>query len=161
MIGRLWQKSRFRSPYLRNTLWTFGYALDTVETALPWTKAVQAAHAIQQSLRRAFEAHGERPLIFTHLSHIYADGASVYTTFLFRRAQDPEATLAAWRAAKQAVSRTIVESGGTISHQHGVGLDHAPYLQAEKSAPGLELLRAACRALDPDGMLNPGKLLSP
>lgn len=161
MIGRLWQKSRFRSPYLRNTLWTCGYALDTVETALPWTKALPAAHAIQQSLRQAFEAHGERPLIFTHLSHIYVDGASVYTTFLFRRAPDPEATLAAWRAAKQAVSRTIIESGGTISHQHGVGLDHAPYLQAEKSAPGLALLRAACRAMDPDGMLNPGKLLVP
>jgi alkyldihydroxyacetonephosphate synthase len=159
MIGRLWQKSRFRSPYLRNTLWTSGYALDTVETALPWTKAVPAAYAIQQSLRRAFDAHGEQPLIFTHLSHIYADGASVYTTFLFRRAQDPEATLAAWRAAKQAVSRTIIESGGTISHQHGVGLDHAPYLQAEKSAAGLSLLGAACRALGPDGILNPGKLL--
>lgn len=161
MIGRLWQKSRFRSPYLRNTLWARGYALDTVETALPWTKALPAAGAIQQSLRQAFEAHGERPLIFTHLSHIYTDGASVYTTFLFRRAQDPEATLAAWRSAKQAVSRTIVASGGTISHQHGVGLDHAPYLQAEKSDPGLALLRATCRAMDPDGMLIPGKLVAP
>lgn len=161
MIGRLWQKSRFRSPYLRNTLWAHGYTLDTVETALPWSRSVPAALAIQQSLRQAFEAQGERLLVFTHLSHIYADGASVYTTFLFRRTPDPEAMVAVWRAAKQAVSRTIIEAGGTISHQHGVGLDHAPFLEAEKGPAGLAGLRAAFRAFDPDGILNPGKLLAP
>ncbi len=80
MIGRMWQKSRFLTPYLRNTLWERGYALDTVETALPWSAAIGAAREIQQSLRGAFAAHALRLLVFTHLSHIYADGASVYTT---------------------------------------------------------------------------------
>jgi alkyldihydroxyacetonephosphate synthase len=159
MIGRMWQKSRFLSPYLRNTLWSCGYALDTVETALPWSRALPAAHTIQQTLRGAFEAQGERLLVFTHLSHVYTDGASVYTTFLFRRADDPDQTVATWHLAKQAVSRAIVQLGGTISHQHGVGLDHAPFLEAEKGRTGIALLRAACRALDPDGMLNPGKLV--
>ena len=146
-------------PYLRNTLWSCGYTLDTVETALPWSRALPAAQTIQQTLRGAFEVHGERLLVFTHLSHVYTDGASVYTTFLFRRADDPDETLAIWRAAKQAVSRAIIDLGGTISHQHGVGLDHAPFLEAEKGASGMVLLRSACRALDPDGILNPGKLL--
>ena len=159
MIGRMWQKSRFLTPYLRNTLWSRGYTLDTVETALPWSRALPAAQTIQQTLRGAFEARGERLLVFTHLSHVYTDGASVYTTFLFRRADDPDETLAIWRAAKQAVSRAIIDLGGTISHQHGVGLDHAPFLEAEKGASGMVLLRSACRALDPDGILNPGKLL--
>lgn len=159
MIGRMWQKSRFLAPYLRNTLWSCGYTLDTVETALSWSRVLPAARTIQQTLRGAFEARGERLLVFTHLSHIYTDGASVYTTFLFRRAADPDETVATWRLAKQAVSRAIVNSGGTISHQHGVGLDHAPFLEAEKGRTGIALLQAACRALDPDGMLNPGKLV--
>jgi alkyldihydroxyacetonephosphate synthase len=50
--------------------------------------------------------------------------------------------------------------GGTISHQHGVGLDHKPYLAAEKGGEtGLAALRSALASFDPDGMMNPGKLL--
>lgn len=159
VIGRLWQKSRFLTPYLRNTLWDRGYALDTVETALPWSRALDAAGAIQQATRDAFATHGLRTLVFTHLSHIYADGASVYTTFLYPRQANPEETVAAWRSAKTAVSQTIVRLGGTISHQHGVGLDHAPFLEAEKGPMALAALRATFRTVDPDGILNPGKLL--
>ena len=160
-IGHLWQKSRFLTPYLRNTLWERGVTLDTVETALPWAGALPAAHTIQQTLRESFAAHGRRLLVFTHLSHVYADGASVYTTYLFPRADDPEETVAVWRAAKLAVSQAIVNLGGTISHQHGVGLDHAPFLEAEKGPSGIAALRSAFQTFDPDGMLNPGKLLQP
>lgn len=53
----------------------------------------------------------------------------------------------------------IVRHGGTISHQHGVGRDHRPWLAAEKSELGLDLLEAAARRLDPDRLLNPGVLL--
>ncbi|MCX6069987.1 MAG: FAD-binding oxidoreductase [Chloroflexi bacterium] len=160
MIGHMWQKSRFLTPYLRNTLWERGYALDTVETALPWAGALDAAGTIQQTLRDAFAAQNIRLLVFTHLSHIYADGASAYTTYIFPRAKESEATVAAWRAAKAAVSRTIVGLGGTISHQHGVGLDHAPFLEAEKGLAGIAALHAAFRTFDPEGMLNPGKLIA-
>jgi alkyldihydroxyacetonephosphate synthase len=59
---------------------------------------------------------------------------------------------------KHAASQAIQTHGGTISHQHGVGLDHAPYLPAEKGALGMETLRAICQTMDPDGMMNPGKL---
>jgi alkyldihydroxyacetonephosphate synthase len=159
MIGHLWQKSRFLTPYLRNTLWERGYALDTVETALPWARALEAARTIQQTLRGAFAAQDVRLLVFTHLSHIYADGVSVYTTFIYPRPGAPDETVAVWRSAKSAVSRAIVQLGGTISHQHGVGLDHAPYLEAEKGSAALAALRSAFLAFDPDGMLNPGKLI--
>jgi alkyldihydroxyacetonephosphate synthase len=83
----------------------------------------------------------------------------VYTTFLFRLAPEPGETLERWRTLKAAVSRAIVAHGGTISHQHGVGTDHRPYLEAEKGPLGMALLRAAVQALDPQGMMNPGKLV--
>ena len=44
LIGKMWRKSRFLSPYLRNSLWEAGFALDTLETALPWS-AVQGCSA--------------------------------------------------------------------------------------------------------------------
>jgi alkyldihydroxyacetonephosphate synthase len=49
--------------------------------------------------------------------------------------------------------------GGTISHHHGVGEDHLPWMIQEKGALGVDVLRAIKGALDPKGILNPGKLI--
>ncbi len=158
-IGRMWKKSRFYSPYLRNTLWEAGYALDTLETAVPWSEVKGTAEETQKAICEGLENVGERVLVFAHLSHVYNDGASIYTTYLYRRANDPQETLRRWQILKEAASRVILSHGGTISHQHGVGLDHAPYLAAEKGPVGMQTLKTIIRQFDPDGMMNPGKLL--
>ncbi len=157
-IGEQWRRSRFKTPYLRNTLWELGYALDTLETALSWSAFDAARRQTLDSLQRAFAGLSRPALVFSHLSHVYQDGASFYITYLYPRGDSPEATLAAWRSAKGAASESIRASGGTISHQHGVGLDHRPYLQDEKGRLGLKMLRSLAASLDPAGMLNPGKL---
>ena len=84
----------------------------------------------------------------------------MYTTYVFRLAPDPDETLARWTALKRAGSEAVVAQGGTISHQHGVGTDHAPYLAAEKGALGMGALAEIVRHFDPAGMINPGKLLA-
>jgi alkyldihydroxyacetonephosphate synthase len=159
VIGEMWRKTRFLTPYLRNTLWERGYALDTLETALPWSRLLPALEEIKAGLRSALEDRGEKVLAFSHLSHVYPVGSSLYVTYLWRRAQDPAETLDRWKVLKAGASQTIVRHGGTISHQHGVGTDHAPYLEAEKGALGLEAIRALCHTFDPEGMMNPGKLV--
>ena len=158
-IGKTWRKGRFLIPYMRNTLWERGYAIDTLETAMPWSKVVPAAIAIKDSIRHALESFNERVLVFAHLSHVYADGASIYITYLWPRNAQPDHTLDRWRAMKSAASNVIVANGGTISHQHGVGVDHAPYLKAEKGETGIQMIEAVRHALDPDRILNPGKLI--
>ena len=159
VIGEMWRKSRFLTPYLRNTLWERGYALDTLETALPWDKVLGCNAEIVAAIRAALDEFGERILVFSHLSHVYNEGASMYVTYLWRRSPDPAETEARWRKIKTTASQIIVRWGGTISHQHGVGIDHAPYLEAEKGALGIEAIRAALRVFDPDEMMNPGKLV--
>jgi alkyldihydroxyacetonephosphate synthase len=158
-IGRMWKKSRFYSPYLRNTLWEAGYALDTLETAILWSQVQATAIDTQKVIREGLAELGERVLAFAHLSHVYHDGASIYITYLFRRAEDPKETLRRYQILKGAASRVIVRHGGTISHQHGVGMDHAPYLAAEKGPLGMQALETIAKLFDPDGMMNPGKLL--
>ncbi len=116
------------------------------------------SEAIRQSLKTGLDSYGERLLVFLHLSHIYTEGASIYTTFLFRRDSSPGETLERWQKLKTAASQAIVAYGGTISHQHGVGLDHLPYISAEKGALGLAALSAAQSTFDPAGIMNPGKL---
>ena len=98
--------------------------------------------------------------MFTHLSHLYPSGSSLYLTFLFRLGPDPDATLERWQAVKRAASALLVAEGATISHHHGVGTDHAPYLVAEKGPVGMAALEAIARTFDPDGLMNPGVLLS-
>jgi alkyldihydroxyacetonephosphate synthase len=158
-FGRQWQRGRFRTPYLRNTLWDAGYAVDTLETAVSWDRVPAMAGALAPALRRGLADEGERVHAFTHLSHVYPTGSSLYTTFVFRLAADPDETLARWARLKATASEAIVRLGGTISHQHGVGTDHAPYLAAEKGALGMAVLGDLARRFDPDGILHPGVLI--
>ena len=158
-LGASWVRHRFRAPYLRNSLWDAGIGVETAETCVPWSRASSTVAAIENAARSAFVKADERVHAFTHLSHVYAQGCSVYSTFVFRLAADPETQLERWRRLKAAVSDAIVEQGGTISHQHGVGTDHVPWLAAEKGELGTDLLRAMARELDPQGLMNPGKLL--
>jgi alkyldihydroxyacetonephosphate synthase len=158
-LGRQWQAGRFRTPYLRNALWDAGYAVDTLETAVPWSSVDRMARELAPALRAGLAEDGERVHAFTHLSHVYPTGSSLYTTFIFRLAADPDVSLARWRRLKALASEAIVRRGGTISHQHGVGTDHAPYLPAEKGILGMAVLADVARRFDPAGRMHPGVLL--
>lgn len=158
-LGRQWHKSRFRTPYLRNTLWQAGYAVDTLETATIWNNVPEMVAAIEAALCGGLAEQGERVHVFTHLSHLYRQGASIYTTYLYRLAPDPEANLARWQRLKTAASEAIVAHGGPISHQHGVGRDHMTWLPAEKGETGIAAIQAICAHFDPAGIMNPGKLV--
>lgn len=158
-IGRKWKANRFRNVYLRNSLWRQGYAVDTVETAVAWPEVGNMMHALEQAAVVALAQEGERVHVYTHLSHVYPQGASVYTTFVYRLAGGFEPDLARWRRLKTAAGDAIVAAGGTISHQHGVGTDHAAWLPAEKGALGIGAMQALFRHVDPQGLMNPGKLV--
>lgn len=158
-FGDQWQKSRFRTPYLRNSLWEMGYLVDTLETAVDWDRVDEMVSAIEVALHTPLTEQGERVHVFTHLSHLYPTGSSIYTTYLLRLADEPQVSLQRWQSLKAAASRAIIEHGGTISHQHGVGLDHKEYLPAEKGPLGIGVLKAIFNQFDPQGIMNPGKLL--
>ncbi|MFB0564339.1 MAG: FAD-binding oxidoreductase [Candidatus Aminicenantaceae bacterium] len=159
MIGSEWRKSRFRTPYLRNTLWDHGYAVDTLETSFLWKELPVAIDAIIKALHEGLSSVNERVLAFAHISHVYLTGASTYVTYLYRLAPTAEETLARWQMLKAAASQVIVAHGGTISHQHGIGVDHLPWVEAEKGELGLHTLAKLTKVFDPEGIMNPGKLV--
>jgi len=115
--------------------------------------------AIESAGRAALARDGERVHAYTHLSHVYAQGSSVYSTFVYRIGADYETALSRWRGLKEAVSEAIVAEGGTISHQHGVGHDHRPWLGAEKGAVGIAALQAMVAHFDPHGVMAGGHLI--
>ncbi|KAA8985158.1 FAD-binding oxidoreductase [Halospina sp. K52047b] len=158
-LGRKWEQKRFTMPYLRETLWEQGYAVDTLETATDWDNVDTLMERIETTLRHGLQSEGEPVHVFTHLSHVYGQGCSIYTTYVFRCAGSYEATHERWARLKQAASQVIVNNRGTISHQHGVGKDHAPYLPTEKGPVTIGMLHAMSRYMDPDQRLAPGVLL--
>jgi alkyldihydroxyacetonephosphate synthase len=159
LLGKKWEARRFAGVYLRNALWDAGYAVDTMETACDWPRVDGMQRALEDAGRAALGRHGERTHCYTHLSHVYAQGSSVYSTFVYRIGDDYDEALARWQSLKTAVGDAIVAQGGTITHQHGVGKDHARWLPAEKGATGMAAIAAMVRQFDPQGVMAQGNLL--
>ncbi len=159
--GNRWREGRFHGPYLREPMMDRGIGVDTLETAVGWSKLETLHTAVRSALDTAMRAtapmEGAHGIVLCHISHSYPDGASLYFTAIFPRALESE--IAQWQAIKKAASDAIVANGGTISHHHGIGEDHLPWMAQEKGALGIEVLRAIKHTLDPKGVLNPGKLI--
>jgi alkyldihydroxyacetonephosphate synthase len=155
--GRSWEHARYQGPYLRDTLMDLGAMVETLETSHTWTRLGELRAAVAAAIRDSLAAQGTPGLAFCHLSHAYADGASLYFTFVARARRGEE--IDQWRQVKRAACEAIVAHGGTITHHHAVGRDHAPYMESEVGKTGLDALRAVKAELDPTGIMNPGKLL--
>jgi alkyldihydroxyacetonephosphate synthase len=155
--GRSWEHGRFQGPYLRDTLMDAGAIVETLETSHTWARLGALRAAVGGAIRDSLAAQGTSGLVLCHLSHAYADGASLYYTFIARARHGAE--LEQWQAVKRAASEAIVANGGTITHHHAVGRDHALYMEAEVGELGLDALRSVKERLDPAGIMNPGKLL--
>ena len=59
---------------------------------------------------------------------------------------------------RKEVFEKAVELGGTISGEHGVGYAKAPFLDLALTGPTIELMKTIKQAMDPNGILNPGKV---
>ncbi len=148
-----WSRSRFRAPYLRDALLDAGVFAETLETATFWSGLA----GLREVVRERLVADLPEPIVLCHVSHVYPAGAALYFTIVCARPPD---AVARWTRAKDAVTRAIVAAGGTVTHHHGVGRDHAAGLAEEVGPVALSALRAVKAALDPAGILNPGILLA-
>jgi alkyldihydroxyacetonephosphate synthase len=155
--GRAWLHGRFSAPYLRDDLLTHGVMVETLETATQWSNLHRLHRDVAQAIESTLAARGTPALVMCHVSHIYETGASLYFTFIARQSEGEE--LAQWRAVKHAACDAIMAGGGTITHHHAVGRDHAPWMEQEIGGGGLDALRALKAQLDPAGIMNPEKLL--
>lgn len=159
VMGKIWAHGRFKFPYLRGTMWKKGIMVDTFETATNWNLIDEQMASMEEAVEQALTEKNEKIMVFTHLSHIYNQGASIYTTYFFRAAEDYDETLARWNLLKQAANQSVASGKATVSHQHGVGRDHMPYLEVEKGELGLKATASMIQSLDPSKRMNPGVLL--
>jgi alkyldihydroxyacetonephosphate synthase len=137
-------------------LWRAGVVVDTVEVAARWSVLPDLAAAVVGAL-------GAVPgtlAASVHQSHAYPDGACLYFTFAGRDPDGGEAMAweeAYYERAWDAVTDAVVARGAAISHHHGIGLNRGRFVAGALGA-GLDVLQSVKDALDPAGILNPGKL---
>jgi len=161
-----WRLAFLAAPYLRDTLVAVGVLSETFETAITWDR-FEAFHArvLEAARDAAAEASGAptegdgAPRTTCRFTHVYPDGPAPYFTILAPARRGSE--VAQWGEIKAAVSEVIAAEGATITHHHAVGRDHRPWYDRQRPEPFADALRAAKRALDPAGVLNPGVLIDP
>jgi alkyldihydroxyacetonephosphate synthase len=154
--GILYDQKKFDTPYLRDFLLDMGAAGDVSETAAPWSKLTALHDATVVAAERAFDEIGIKGWIMSHMSHSYHSGACLYFTFAFVFDKDP---IAEYNTVKNAIQQAFVDNGGTISHHHGVGLEHSPWLAEDISPEGVKVMAGLFESADPKGNFNPGKVL--
>jgi alkyldihydroxyacetonephosphate synthase len=158
--GRQWYNSRHATAYFREQLMNWGILADTVETATTWDNLLHLYGEVRSALRSALEEGGGKSMVACHVSHSYRQGSSLYYTFFAPMAREGGEE-EQWDRVKRAASEAIMEHGGTISHHHGVGYEHAPWMRQEVGDISLDVIQAAKEAVDPEDILNPGKLIPP
>ena len=151
-----WRDAFLAAPYLRDTFVAIGVLSDTFETSITWERFADFHAGVSELARKA--AGGEAK-VMCRFTHVYPDGPAPYFSILApaRRGSEVEQ----WDEIKAAVSDAVIDAGGTITHHHAVGRDHRPWYDRQRPEPFAEALRAAKRAVDPAGTLNPGVLIDP
>jgi alkyldihydroxyacetonephosphate synthase len=147
--GLRWLRHRYAVSFRMQKVFDAGAFVDTMEVATSWDKLLELYRAVR-------EAVSPLAFVMAHFSHAYSDGCSIYFTFAARGATPAEAEKKydqIWRAGLSATTKV----GATLSHHHGVGLSKAPFMP-EEHGTAMALYHALKDVLDPDGIMNPGKM---
>ncbi len=153
LVGRWFEKRNDVSALA--PLYEGGIVVDTIEVAASWSKL----HSLYTGCMGSLRSLEGTLYASAHLSHSYIDGACIYMTFAGQ--MDGERTTATaeayYNAAWQRVMAAVIQAGGAISHHHGIGIHRSRYLR-DAMGSTWKVMEALKGALDPTGILNPGKL---
>ncbi len=148
-VTQMWEKSRFRDPYLREDLMDFGILIDTLECAVTWDQLANVHQKV-----RGFVKSRPQTICMTHLSHSYPQGTNLYFIFIARMSE-----IEAYLDLQYGVLQAIQESGAAMSHHHGIGKQTGPWLEAQIGTANMDILRALKEHFDPHNVMNPGGTL--
>jgi len=155
--GVLYDQKKYDIPYIRDFLLDRGIPADVSETATPWALLKQIHDTTVAAASKAMEKAGVQGFIMCHLSHSYHSGACQYFTFAIN--DSSEHNMESYDLVKRAIQQSFMDNGGTISHHHGVGEEHSPWLDQDISPAGVFIQRKLFDGVDPDRRFNPGKII--
>ena len=155
--GVLYDQKKYDVPYIRDFLLDRGIPADVSETATPWALLKQIHDTTVAAAQAAMEKAGVQGFVMCHLSHSYHSGACQYFTFAIN--DSSEHNMESYDLVKRAIQQSFMDNGGTISHHHGVGEEHSPWLDQDISPAGVFIQRKLFEGVDPNRRFNPGKII--
>jgi alkyldihydroxyacetonephosphate synthase len=145
-----WEQRRFNWSWFTDAVDHEGGAAEAIEVSAAWSELP----ALYERMKAA--GGTVMPEFMAHVSHVYDQGAALYAIVRGQFADDAEA-LTHYDAVWEAVVTAALDSGAVMGHHHGVGLERAPWMERGIGAGSMNLLRKLSKALDPAGIMNPGK----
>ena len=155
--GALYDQKKYDIPYIRDFLLDRGIPADVSETATPWRLLKTMHDKTVAAAYKAMEEAGVQGFVMCHLSHSYLSGACQYFTFAIN--DSTEHNMESYDRVKRAIQQSFMDNGGTVSHHHGVGEEHSPWLDQDISPAGVFIQRKLFEGVDPDQRFNPGKII--
>jgi alkyldihydroxyacetonephosphate synthase len=154
--GDNWWKSRYHfyyPPYEFRLPWLYG----TMDTVCKFKDIYTLYKTKKERLEKAFAKYDIRYI--AHFSHWYKWGVMVYDRFIIEQPpQDPHEAIKLHNEIWNMAVRISIEYGGVVNEHHGVGLKLGRFISEEYGENGYELLKQIKDAVDPVGILNPGKM---
>src|SRR6478752_1540913 len=142
------------ADWLRQARRAAHYALERLgdvrmeDVGVPRSKVPDMLRAIE----RIADIHGVRIGTFGH-----AGDGNLHPDLVFERG-DPDAE-AKTEAVKKDLYQAALDLGGTVTGEHGIGMARRDWLERQRGADAVRVMRAIKTALDPQGILNPGRVL--
>ena len=155
--GKSFQEAKYDFPHVRDYLMDRGVMGDVSETSTTWDNLLNLYSKTLSNIDQAIRNTGVDPWVGCHISHNYHTGASLYFTFGCRQIEGRE--LEQYLYVKKAAEDSFMENGGTVSHHHAVGTEHLPWIEEDLSPAGVKAVKAIKDGLDPNGVMNPGKVI--
>ncbi|MGB8523962.1 MAG: FAD-binding oxidoreductase [Candidatus Acidiferrales bacterium] len=154
--GKSFEATKYDFPHIRDFLLERDVTTDVSETSTVWSNIVPLYKATMGAIRDSVLESGVPPFSGCHISHTYRSGASVYFTFGFMQQVGRE--MEQYLRVKRAAQQSFMDHGATLSHHHGVGTEHLPWLAADISPLGVKAVKAIKQGLDPGNIMNSGRL---
>ncbi len=140
---RLWRARKSAGP-----------ALATLKPSSMHEDATVPTSRIPEMLTRIEQVAQKHNVLIPTFGHV-GDG-NLHPIILYDERNQDEKKRA--KAATADIFRAAIELGGTLSGEHGIGLSKAPFFSMEHSSPETEVMRKIKNAIDPNNILNPGKI---
>jgi alkyldihydroxyacetonephosphate synthase len=152
-----WWNNRLRSYYPPLDYVCEEWMTAVMDTIAPYECIEKIYWAMKSVVEDGFKKYGA--VFHAHLSHWYDWGTSIYPTFLIKNV--PEDNSEANRLYKKILSACVdvsIKNGGIVNEHHGIGLRLSKFIEVVYGKESFDFVKRIKKALDPNNIMNPGKL---
>ena len=153
----VWWNNRLRSYYPPLDYICEPWMTAVTDTVAPYEDIENVYWAMKSAVEDGFKEYGA--VFHAHFSHWYDWGTSIYPSFLVKDVPDDHHE--AIRLNNDIISacvRAAIKNGGVVNEHHGIGMRLGRFMEEAYGKESFELIKKIKKALDPNNIINPGKL---